>query len=208
VTKSNHTLGLHKLTSDCSSFTDFPWLSPTDNWPQFSFSYYLLYSVVHRCIPIVLTLLFPQTLYLIYSLHGQRNTENTCLHHFFHYCVASSRTRKLSVLHSNGCTRHVSWHVLHCCVQVSPSNCWCLQSHLPAMGLYVTILTYRCLDSSATPDRSEKCYHQLWMFLVFLYYHVFERPVCIPSHSFRNPLWLPLGSLILSGVSSHYRHWV
>jgi hypothetical protein len=31
---SNHTLNLHKLTSNSSSTTNFPWLSPTDNWPN------------------------------------------------------------------------------------------------------------------------------------------------------------------------------
>jgi hypothetical protein len=29
---SNHALNLHRLTSNSSSATDFPWLSPTDNW--------------------------------------------------------------------------------------------------------------------------------------------------------------------------------
>jgi hypothetical protein len=65
--------------------------------------------------------------------------ENTCLHHFFYSYVTSPRTRKLRALHSNGCTRHVSWHLLHCCVQASPSHGWCLQSHLLATSLYATI---------------------------------------------------------------------
>jgi hypothetical protein len=30
IMSSNHTLNLHRLT--CSSITNFPWLSPTDNW--------------------------------------------------------------------------------------------------------------------------------------------------------------------------------
>jgi hypothetical protein len=56
VTKSsNHTLSLHKLTSNSSSTSNFPWLSPTDNWLN-SHSRILLYSFVCRCIPIVLTL--------------------------------------------------------------------------------------------------------------------------------------------------------
>jgi hypothetical protein len=29
---SNHTLSLHRLTYNSSSTTNFPWLSPTDNW--------------------------------------------------------------------------------------------------------------------------------------------------------------------------------
>jgi hypothetical protein len=57
VTKSsNHTLCLHRLTSNSSSTTNFLWLSPTDNLTQFSFSFSLLYSAVCHCIPILLTL--------------------------------------------------------------------------------------------------------------------------------------------------------
>jgi hypothetical protein len=53
VTKSsNHTLSLHRVTSNSSSTTNFPWLSPTENWP------------------------FLQTLSLIKSRHGPRSTEN------------------------------------------------------------------------------------------------------------------------------------
>jgi hypothetical protein len=61
VTKSyNYTQSIHRLTSNSSSTTDFPWLSPTDNWTQFSFSDSLLYSTVRRYIPIPLTLLNSQ----------------------------------------------------------------------------------------------------------------------------------------------------
>jgi hypothetical protein len=54
--------------------------------------------------------------------------------------VTSPHTRKLRVLYSNGCARHVSWHLLHCCLRALPSNGWSLQTHLPATGLSATIL--------------------------------------------------------------------
>jgi hypothetical protein len=43
-----------------------------------------------------------------------------------------------AILCNGGCTCRVSWHLL-CCLLVFPSNGWCLQSHLIAMGLYATI---------------------------------------------------------------------
>jgi hypothetical protein len=48
---SNHTLSLHRLTFHTSSTTNFPWPYSTDNSVPI-----LLYSVVRRCIPILLTL--------------------------------------------------------------------------------------------------------------------------------------------------------
>jgi hypothetical protein len=45
----------------------------------------------------------------------------------------------LRTLHSNGCTRHVSWHLLCCFVRALPSNGWCLQSHILATGLYAIV---------------------------------------------------------------------
>jgi hypothetical protein len=72
------------------------------------------------------------------------------LHHLFNCCVMSSRTRMVRALHSNGCTRHVSWHLLYCCLRVLPSNSWCLQSYLLATGLYATLSTnsFKMLFSS------------------------------------------------------------
>jgi hypothetical protein len=44
---SNHTLSLHRLTSNSSSSTaNFPWLSHTDNWTELSFCCAPLYAVV------------------------------------------------------------------------------------------------------------------------------------------------------------------
>jgi hypothetical protein len=45
----------------------------------------------------------------------------------------------LWALLSNGCTCHVLYRLLYCCVQALPSNGLCLQSHLLAAGLYATI---------------------------------------------------------------------
>jgi hypothetical protein len=51
VTKScNHTQSLHRLPSNSSSTSNFPWLFPTEKLTQFS------YSVVLRCTPILLVL--------------------------------------------------------------------------------------------------------------------------------------------------------
>jgi hypothetical protein len=63
------------------------------------------------------------------------------LQHLFYCCVTSQRTRMLRTLHSNGYTRHVSWHLLYCCMWALPSNGWCLPSHLLVTGLYATIQT-------------------------------------------------------------------
>jgi hypothetical protein len=43
------------------------------------------------------------------------------LQHLF-YCVTSPRTRMLRALRSSGCTRHVSWHLLYCCLRALSSN--------------------------------------------------------------------------------------
>jgi hypothetical protein len=48
----------------------------------------------------------------------------------------------MRALHSNICTRHVSWHLLYCGVWASPSNGWCLRRHLLATGLYATIYQF------------------------------------------------------------------
>jgi hypothetical protein len=40
---SNHTLSLHRLTSDFSSTSNFPWLSPNDNRNEFPFPYTLIF---------------------------------------------------------------------------------------------------------------------------------------------------------------------
>jgi hypothetical protein len=46
VTKSSsHKLSLHWLSANSSSTTNFPWLSPTDDWTPFSLSLYFLYSL-------------------------------------------------------------------------------------------------------------------------------------------------------------------
>jgi hypothetical protein len=70
---------------------------------------------------------------------SERTHRGHCLHHFFYYCVTSLRTRMLRALHNNGCTRHVSWHLLYCCLWALPSNGRCLQSNLLATGLYTKI---------------------------------------------------------------------
>jgi hypothetical protein len=75
---------------------------------------------------------------------SERTHREHRLHHLFYFCVTSPRTRMLRALHSNDCTRHVSWHLLHCCVRPLPSNGWCLQRHFLAMGLYATIYIYLC----------------------------------------------------------------
>jgi hypothetical protein len=43
---SNHTLSFHRLTSSSSSTTrtNYPWISPTDNWTEFLFPYSLIPS--------------------------------------------------------------------------------------------------------------------------------------------------------------------
>jgi hypothetical protein len=66
--------------------------------------------------------------------HGRsshRTSERTYiehrLHHLFYCLVTSRRTRKLRVLHRKAVT--------YCCLLASPSNDWCLQSHLLATDL-------------------------------------------------------------------------
>jgi hypothetical protein len=74
VTKSsNHTLILHRLTSASSSITNFPWLSPTDNWPN-SHSRTLLYSLYSS---VLLQLQVSEFDSLIFPRHGPHSTENT-----------------------------------------------------------------------------------------------------------------------------------
>jgi hypothetical protein len=70
----------------------------------------------------------------------ERSHREHRLHHLFYFCVTSPRTRMLQALHSNGCTRHLSWHFLYCCMRALPSNGWCLRNHLLATGLYVRII--------------------------------------------------------------------
>jgi hypothetical protein len=41
---SNHTLSLHRLTSDSSATSNFPWVSPTENWTELLFPYSLISS--------------------------------------------------------------------------------------------------------------------------------------------------------------------
>jgi hypothetical protein len=40
---------------------------------------------------------------------------------------------------TNGCTRHVSWHLLYCCVRALPSNGWFSASTILALSKYATI---------------------------------------------------------------------
>jgi hypothetical protein len=81
---------------------------------------------------------------------SERTHREHHLHHLF-CCVTSPYTRTLRALHDNGCTRHVSWHLLYCCVGALPSNVWCLHSHLLVTGLYATIWHYCLLPQ---PSRS------------------------------------------------------
>jgi hypothetical protein len=71
---------------------------------------------------------------------SERTHREHRLHHLFYCCMTSPRTCMPRALHNNGCTRHVSWHLLYCSVWALPSNGWCLQSHFLATGLYATIV--------------------------------------------------------------------
>jgi hypothetical protein len=52
------------------------------------------------------------------------------LQYLFYCCVTPLGTHMLRALHNNGCTCHLSRHLLCCHVQALTSNGWCLQSHL------------------------------------------------------------------------------
>jgi hypothetical protein len=68
---------------------------------------------------------------------SERTYRKHRLHRLFYYWMTLPRKRVLLELHSNGCTRHISWHFLYCCVRALLSNGWYLQSHLLATGLCV-----------------------------------------------------------------------
>jgi hypothetical protein len=64
-----------------------------------------------------------------YGRSSHRASERTYREHrlqnFFYCCVTWPRTRILRAPLSNGCTRHVSWHLLYCCVRTLLSDGWC-----------------------------------------------------------------------------------
>jgi hypothetical protein len=72
------------------------------------------------------------------NITSERTDREHRLHQLFYGSVASLCKRMMRARHSNGCTRHILWH-LFCCVREPPSNGRCLQSHLLATGLYATI---------------------------------------------------------------------
>jgi hypothetical protein len=83
VTKSsNHTLSLHRLTSNSSITTNFPWLSPTDN------SFVLL---VPYCTPTA----FIPVLHLIYHWITYIASRQTNRKHRFLYCCEGMFTAPL-----------------------------------------------------------------------------------------------------------------
>ena len=69
----NHTLNLDRLTSNCSSTTNFLWqVLPTADW---------ILILVLCCAPLYSHSLFPdflETVFLIDSRHGPHSTESTC----------------------------------------------------------------------------------------------------------------------------------
>jgi hypothetical protein len=51
-----------------------------------------------------------------------RTHRQCCLQHLFYCCVTSPRTISPNRSIAMGCTRHVSWHLLYCCLRALPSN--------------------------------------------------------------------------------------
>jgi hypothetical protein len=55
-------------------------------------------------------------------------------------------------LHCNGCTRHISWHFIYCCVRALPSNgCFCASTVL-ALCKYATISFLHFLRSNESME--------------------------------------------------------
>jgi hypothetical protein len=87
-------------------------------------------------------------------------------------CVVTAQEYAAGV-HSNGCTRHVSWHHFYCCVRASPSNGWYLQSPLSNGSIPHNM---KVLNYVASNELSERCLQKLlwhatrfWRYLTRLY---------------------------------------
>jgi hypothetical protein len=105
---------------------------------------------IPRCMgPLVNTPQLNPQLHCTHSLNRTRSIEPHSpgadhrehrLHHLFYFCVTLPHMHMLWALNSNGCMRHVSWHLLYFCLRPLPSNGWCFQNHFLATGLYATVL--------------------------------------------------------------------